>query len=41
MKVKNRIIFDNYVDTLYKSNENPNKECIKNNKNKIKIFYSL
>ena len=36
-----KIIFDGYVDTLYKSNENPNKECIKNNKNKIKIFYSI
>ena len=38
---KYRVIFDNYINNLYQSNENPNKECIKNTKNKIKIFYSI
>jgi hypothetical protein len=38
---KYKIIFDNLLDKMYKSEENPNKECLKNNINRVKIIYSV
>jgi len=39
---KYKLIFDNFQDKLFNSNENPNKECLKKKfNNKIKILYSI